>query len=116
MRCFWHGLATSPGGGSGTSPNSNTYRHCPAIGAGLCFMNAEISIYRIGALAIGASVITQVVQVIATVSPGVGGWFIELAALVLISVGIAMFLRFQFSQWLLDGTAIILGIVGGVWL
>ena len=79
-------------------------------------MNAETSIYRIGALSIGASIVTQIIQAIATVSPDVGGWFIGLTALVLIAVGIAMFLRFQFSQWLLDGTAIILGIVGGVWL
>lgn len=79
-------------------------------------MNAETSIYRIGALAIGASVITQITQAIATVSPDLGAWFIGVTALGLIAVGIAMFLRFQLSQWLLDGTAIILGIVGGVWL
>ena len=79
-------------------------------------MNLETSIYRIGALAIGASITTQIIQAIATVSPDVGAWFIGLMSLGLIAVGIAMFLRFQFSQWLLDGTAIILGIVGGVWL
>lgn len=79
-------------------------------------MNAEISIFRIAALSIGASITTQVLQTIATVSPDLGAWFIGVTALGLIAVGIAMFLRFQLSQWLLDGTAIILGIVGGVWL
>ncbi|MEM1425228.1 MAG: hypothetical protein AAGF75_01555 [Cyanobacteria bacterium P01_H01_bin.130] len=79
-------------------------------------MTPETAIYRITALAIGGSIITQILQMIATVSPSVGGWFIGVTALGLIAVGIAMFLRFQFSQWLLDGAAITLGIVGGVWL
>ena len=79
-------------------------------------MNPEISIYRCTALAIGGSAIAQIVQAIATVSPGVGGWFLVVTAVGLIAVGVATFLRFQLSQWLIDGTAIVLGIVGGVWL
>ena len=79
-------------------------------------MNPETTIYRIGALSIGASITTQIIQAIATVSPDVGGWFIGLASLVLIAVGVATFLRFQLSQWVLDGTAIALGILGGIWL
>ncbi len=79
-------------------------------------MNLETSIYRISALAIGASITTQILQLIATVSPDLGAWFIGLVALGLIAVGVAMFVRFQLSQWLLDGCSIILGIVGGVWL
>lgn len=77
-------------------------------------MSLELSTYRIAALAIGASITTQVVQFIFTVSPSVGGWFIGLASLGLIAVGVATFLRFQLSQWVLDGSAIMLGIVGGV--
>ena len=76
----------------------------------------EITVYRFTALAIGASILAQVIQTIATVSPGVGGWFTALASLLLIGVGVATFLRFQLSQWLLDGMAITLGIAGGVWL
>lgn len=79
-------------------------------------MNPEITIYRCTALAIGGSVIAQIVQAIATVSPDVGGWFLGVTAVGLIAVGVATFLRFQLSQWLIDGTAIALGIVGGVWL
>lgn len=77
-------------------------------------MCLETSIYRITALAIGASVATQVIQTVFTVSPDIGGWFIGLMALGLITVGVATFLRFQLSQWVLDGSAIMLGIVGGV--
>ena len=79
-------------------------------------MNPEISIYRCTALAIGGSVIAQIIQVIATVSPGVGGWFFALISLILIAIGIATFLRFQLSQWVLDGASVLLGLAGGVWL
>ena len=79
-------------------------------------MNPEITIYRCGALAIGGSIVAQIIQEIATVSPGVGGWFLGVTAVGLIAVGVATLLRFQLSQWLIDGTAITLGIVGGVWL
>lgn len=79
-------------------------------------MNIETTIYRRAALAIGLSIATQIIQAIALASPDIGGWFIGLAALVLIAIGIATFLRFQLSQWLLDGTAIAVGIAGGFWL
>lgn len=79
-------------------------------------MDLEISIFRFGALAIGLSIVTQVIQAIALTSPGVGGWFTGIGALLLIGIGIATLLHFHLSQWLLDGLAITLGIAGGFWL
>lgn len=79
-------------------------------------MNPEIAFYRCVGLAIALSIATQVIQAITTVSPSIGGWFIGLASLTLIAVGVATFLSFRFSQWVLDGTVIAIGIAGGIWL
>lgn len=79
-------------------------------------MTFELSSYRGLAIAIGVSIATQVIQSVATVSPGVGGWFWGVASLLLIAVGIATFLRFRLSQWVLDGASVLLGLAGGVWL
>ena len=76
----------------------------------------EITVYRLTALGIGASILTQVIQAIALGSVTMAQWFTAVAALLLIGIGIATFLRFQLSQWLLDGMAIALGIAGGLWL
>lgn len=79
-------------------------------------MCLELSTYRIAALAIGVSIATQVLQSLLIASPEYGGWFLVLTSLGLIAVGVATFLRFQLSQWVLDGSAIALGIIGGVTL
>ena len=79
-------------------------------------MDLEISIFRFGALTIAMSIVTQVIQAIALTSPGIGGWFAGIGALLLVGIGIATLLHFHLSQWLLDGLAIILGIAGGFWI
>ncbi len=79
-------------------------------------MNLELHLYRAGAIAIGTSIITQLIGFLLHHNSDLGLWFGAVFAVLLVGIGVAMLLKFRLSEWLLDALAIALGIAGGITL
>ncbi|MGD1850952.1 MAG: hypothetical protein ACFCBU_10205 [Cyanophyceae cyanobacterium] len=77
-------------------------------------MNLELHLYRAGAIAIGTSIVTQLISFLLHHSFDLGLWFSAVFAVLLVGVGMAMLLKFRLSEWLLDALAIALGLAGGI--
>ncbi|MGD1851564.1 MAG: hypothetical protein ACFCBU_13525 [Cyanophyceae cyanobacterium] len=72
------------------------------------------STIRFLSLGLGSSYITQIIRAIALVSHPVALSLSILCGLLMIAGGTAAIFRFKPSEWILDGTAILLGIIGGI--
>lgn len=74
----------------------------------------DTAFFRFTFIALVVSLTAQLICFTADLSPELGLWFGGLAGLLLVGIGVAMFLRFRFSEWLIDASAIAVGLLGGL--
>ncbi|MGD1849292.1 MAG: hypothetical protein ACFCBU_01350 [Cyanophyceae cyanobacterium] len=77
-------------------------------------MNNDTAIYRFLAIALGSSTVTQFIGAIALTSTTMALSFGGLFALLLIAGGMSAIFKFNPGEWVMDGAAVFVGIVGGI--